>query len=375
MFVEREDPCLFGEKYMEKIEIIETVVLPYERLHTLITQLFGAWGFDAEDSTSLSTILLEADLRGIGTHGVQRLELYDRILREGYAVPGAQPQIVQQTPVSAVVDAQKAMGHLAGQFSMELALAKARETGIGIVSTRNSNHFGIAGYFAQLASAQGFIGICATNSYPIMAATFGDTPLIGSNPLAFAFPAEPYDFLYDASSTVVSIGRLELSAKLGQELPEPWGMDEQGLPTTDPLAILGVSPKTGRAIYGLGGAGELNGGHKGYGQGLIVEILTAILSSGRTAAGIAEHGNTGACHFFAALNPEIFGDVQAMQEQLAAYFEQLRHSNRHHPTQKIYLHGEKEAQQREANLKNGLTLAVPIVEELQSFLEQAGITF
>jgi LDH2 family malate/lactate/ureidoglycolate dehydrogenase len=256
---------------------------------------------------------------------------------------------------------------------MHLAMAKAQDTGIGIVATRNSNHFGIAGCFAQMASEQNLVGICCTNSYPIMPATFGDIPVIGSNPLAFAFPNSPLDFLYDASSTVVSIGRVELSAKLGQPLEMPWGMDEDGAPTTDPQAILGASPTNGRGVYGLGGAGESNGGHKGYGQGLIVELLTAILSGGMTALDIATDDGAGACHFFCAFDPSLFGNLALMQQRLNIYFEQLRHSNRHTPDQRIYIHGEKEAEQRAARLHNGLCLAEPIRAELQSLLDEANV--
>jgi LDH2 family malate/lactate/ureidoglycolate dehydrogenase len=180
--------------------------------------------------------------------------------------------------------------------------------------------------------------------------------------------------LYDASSTVVSLGRIELAAKLGEQLEMPWGMDENGQPTTDPQAVLGVSPASGRGVYGLGGPGEVNGGHKGYGQGLIVEILTAILSGGMTALDIAdEGGGVGASHFFCAFDPQLFGDLEHMQQRLGAYFEQLRHSNRHTPGQRIYLHGEKEAEQRTARLRDGLPLPGPIRAELQSLLDEANV--
>ncbi|MDR2586725.1 MAG: Ldh family oxidoreductase, partial [Coriobacteriales bacterium] len=207
---------------------VADALLPHERLLSLLSSLFAAWGFGAEDSATLARLVLEADLRGISSHGIQRLTFYRRIIRDGHVCTSARPELVRETPVSGVVDAHKAMGHLAAQYSMQRAIAKAQSTGVGIVTTRNSNHFGIAGYFAQMASAQNLVGVCSTNSYPIMPATFGDAPVIGSNPLAFAFPASPLDFLYDASSTVVSLGRIELAAKLGEQLEMPWGMDENG---------------------------------------------------------------------------------------------------------------------------------------------------
>jgi LDH2 family malate/lactate/ureidoglycolate dehydrogenase len=353
--------------------VVEDRTISFERLLDLLSQLFAAWGFCNEDSAILARLVLEADLRGIDTHGIQRLPFYRRIIRDGHVHTDAKPTVVRESAVSAVVDAKKTMGHLAARHSMQLAIAKAQETGIGIVATRNSNHFGIAGCFAQMASEQGLVGICCTNSYPIMPATFGDIPVIGSNPLAFAFPSSPLDFLYDASSTVVSLGKVELSAKLGQQLEMPWGMDENGAPTTDPQAVLGASPTNGRGVYGLGGPGETNGGHKGYGQGLIVEILTAILSGGMTALDIAADGGVGASHFFGAFNPELFGSLDLMRQRLGDYFEQLRHSNRHTPNRRIYLHGEKEAERRTARLHDGLCLAGPIYAELESLLVEANV--
>jgi LDH2 family malate/lactate/ureidoglycolate dehydrogenase len=357
------------------------ITTPYPEILATLTALLERWGFTAPEAGQVATIILDADLAGINSHGIQRLGFYRRIIREGWVVPGARCEVLHNTAVSALVDARQAMGHLAADNAMRLAIDKAQSGGIGVVTVRNSNHFGTAGYFASLASAVGLLGICATNSYPIMPPTFGRVPLIGSNPLAFAFPCQPHDFLYDASSTVVSLGRVELYERLGEELPAPWGINDKGQPTRDPAAILGMSPEVGRGIYPLGGAGEQNGGHKGYGQGLMIEMLTAILSGGWTAADIADNGGVGACHFFLALDPALFGDVIQMQEELGRYFKRLRAAAEPSPgasegdqaQQRVYIHGEKEALARTRQLHEGLSFGAEIWRGFGGLLSDAGL--
>jgi LDH2 family malate/lactate/ureidoglycolate dehydrogenase len=349
------------------------VKVSYNDLRALVEDLLSAWGLDTSQSAETAQSILYADLSGISSHGIQRLPFYRRCIAEGFVDIASRPEVVRQTPSTALLDARRGLGQLAAAEGMRLAIALAAASGIGAVCVRDSNHFGTAGYYAAQASAQGLLGLCCTNSYPIMPATFGSLPLIGSNPVAFAFPSSPHDFLYDASSTVVSLGRVELYEKLGQRLPEPWGMDAQGLPTHDPSEIVGMSPEGGRGVYPLGGPFESTGGHKGYGQGLMVEILTAVLSGGLTAAGIADAGGVGACHFFAAIDLGCFGDPVQMRAELEGYCARLRSSNVHNPGQRVYIPGEKEAESRQRRLVEGLEFAAPIWEEFAGLLSDARV--
>jgi LDH2 family malate/lactate/ureidoglycolate dehydrogenase len=334
----------------------KTVVIQHEALLSTVEALFEKWGFSQKESGLIADVLVAADLSGIDSHGIRRLGMYEGIIAKGIVQVRNQPAVERETSAIALVNANRAMGQLSALFSMDLAVKKAKSQGVGVVVTRDSNHFGIAGYYAERASKQNLLGVCATNSRAAMPATFGSLPLIGTNPIAFAFPNAPYDFLYDASSTVVSVGKIEVCAKKGRKLPIPWGLDRNGNTTTKPGEILDglASGETG-GILPLGGYGEDAGGYKGYGQGLMVEILTAILSGGATSDGISRSKKDGACHFFMVLDPAKFGDVDRMKEQTAAYFERLRRSNVDRG-RRVYIHGEKEFEKRERYLREGIPI-------------------
>lgn len=168
-------------------------------------------------------MLLMADLYGIESHGMQRMVRYHKGIEKGTIHPQAKPEVVFETPVSAVIDGHNGMGQLISIFAMKKAIEKAKTTGIGMVTVRESNHFGIAGYYAKMASDEGLLGMACTNSEAIMVPTFGKKAMLGSNPIAVAMPAEPYPFLFDCSTTVVTRGKLEMYNKMGKELPHGWG--------------------------------------------------------------------------------------------------------------------------------------------------------
>ncbi|MDR3050364.1 MAG: Ldh family oxidoreductase [Oscillospiraceae bacterium] len=346
----------------------------YAALLDTVQRLFEGWGFAPPEALDIAQALVAADLSGISSHGIQRLGLYEDIIARGIVQVRAEPCVVRQTPATAVVDARRAMGQLAALFCMRLAMQMARQSGVGVVAVRASNHFGTAGYYAQLAAREGLLGVCMTNTCAAMPATFGVVPLLGTNPVAFAFPGEPFDFLYDASSTVVSLGKIEVYAKAGKPLPAPWGLDAEGEPTTDPDAVLrDIYRRPIAGVLPLGGAGETTGGHKGYGQGMMVEILTAILAGGLTSDEITAGPGDGACHFFAALDPALFGDPAAMRAHLAAYFDRLRASNLTDPAQRVYIHGEKEFETREKYLREGIPIQTAIWDEFQALCARNGI--
>lgn len=340
-----------------------------------VESLLRKWGFSDGESAIITDVLVGADLSGIDSHGIQRLQMYENIIAEGIVQVKNHPVILRETPVSATVDGNRAMGQVAACFSVDLAIRKAAESGIGAVTVKNSNHFGTAGWYAKRASSQGFIGIAMTNSRAVMPATFGVVPLVGSNPAAFAFPNPPCDFLYDASSTVVSFGKIEVKNKEGKELPARWGLNKCGEPTGNSAEILEDFPNRKIAgIFPLGGPGEENGGHKGYGQGLIVEILTGIISGGLTSDEISGGKRDGASHFFLAMNPALFGELSEMQKRLGDYFEKLRASNLTNPEQKIYIHGEKEIEKQRQYMEGGIPVNEIVWREFQVSCEKNGIS-
>ena len=256
----------------------------YDTLNTFCHDVFRKFGFNEEETNIIKDVLLTADLYGIESHGMQRMVRYDKGIEKGTIHPDAKPEVVFETPVSAVIDGHDGMGQLISHFAMEKAIEKAKKTGVGFVSVRNSNHFGIAGYYAEMASKQGLLGMACTNSEAIMVPTFGRKAMLGSNPIAVAMPAEPYPFLFDCSTTVVTRGKLEMYNKMGKPLPQGWALGANGQESTDaPDVLANIVAKKGGGIMPLGGNKEVNGSHKGYGYGMLCEIFSSIFSMGVTS--------------------------------------------------------------------------------------------
>jgi LDH2 family malate/lactate/ureidoglycolate dehydrogenase len=291
------------------------VVIEYRQIETrkarvFCEDLFCSYGFSRDESKIITDVLVRSDLYGIESHGVQRLIRYDEEIRSGMVVPGAKPEAVRQTGISAVIDANKAMGQLVSIQGMKLAIEKAKATGCGMVTVRNSNHYGIAGYYTGMACDEDLIGICLTNSEAISVPTFGSQAMIGTNPIALAMPADPVAFSYDASTAVVPRGTLEVYTKNDQSLPDEWALDSDGKPSTNTVEVLNsIIHKSGGGIAPLGGVGVLHGGHKGYGLGIIVDLFCAVLSGGLTSNYVnITPGLNGICHYFMAVDYGVFGD-------------------------------------------------------------------
>ena len=327
----------------------------YETLHRFCMDAFQAFGFSEEEATIIQDNLLTADLYGIESHGMQRMVRYHKGIENGMIDPKAVPEIVFETPVTAVIDAHEGMGQLVGHKAMTLAIEKAKQSGIGIVSVRNSNHYGIAGYYANMACKEGLMGFSCTNSEAIMVPTYGRLAMLGSNPIACAFPADPYNFFFDASTTVVTRGKLEIYNKLEKPLPEGWALDKDGHPSTDAPDVLGnIVKKNGGGIMPLGGSTEQLGSHKGYGYGMICEIFSSILSMGETSNYCMTGGKGRICHGFAAVNPAFFGDPAEIKAHFSTYLQELRDAPKAEGQERIYTHGEKEVAAVKDRMENGI---------------------
>ncbi len=343
----------------------EAVRYSYAQLNTFCMDAFEAFGFTKEESKIITDVLLLSDLYGIESHGMQRLVRYHKGIEKGLIHPKAKPEIVVETPVSAVIDGHDGMGQLLGHKAMQLAIQKAKESGMAIVTVRNSNHYGIAGYYAKMACDAGLIGMSMTNSEAIMVPTYSRLAMLGSNPIAIAMPAEPYDFFFDASTTVVTRGKLEIYNKLGKPLPAGWALDETGNGSSDADRVLkNIVAKKGGGIMPLGGLEEQSGGHKGYGYGMVCEIFTSILSMGLTSNHTHTGGKGGTCHGFIAIDPQIFGDANAIKAHLSAFLEELRNAPKREGAPRIYTHGEKEALAYADRLKNGIEVNIKTVAEM-----------
>ncbi len=355
---------------------MSNVTWPYVTLNALCRDAFREFGFTEDESGIITDVLLMSDLYGIESHGMQRLVRYHKGIEKGMIDVHAKPEVVFETPVSAVVDGHDGMGQLIGQFSMDLAIQKAKNSGIGIVSARNSNHYGIAGYYAKRACDAGFIGFSFTNSEAIMVPTYGRLAMLGTNPIACAMPAEPYDFFFDASTTVVTRGKLEMYNKMQKPLPEGWALDHNGHASTNaPDVLKNILAKKGGGIMPLGGNTELTGSHKGYGYAMLCEIFTSILSLGMTSNYTMQGTKGGICHGFIAIDPAIFGDAAAIKEHLSTFLQELRESPRAEGQPRIYTHGEKEVAAVAEHLKNGLPVNENTMVEIQDMCNYLKMDF
>ena len=346
----------------------------YEKLNRFCVECFKGYGFTEEQGQQITDVLLAADLSGIESHGIQRLIRYHREITSGMVQLQAKPEIVFETPLSAVIEGNDAMGQILGVQAMQLAIDKARKSGFGMVTVRNSNHYGIAGYYTKMAAEQGLIGLCMTNTEAIMVPTFGRQAMLGTNPIAFAMPAQPVAYSFDAATTVVPRGKLEVYVKRGNGLPLGWALDENGHDSDDADRVLkNIIAKTGGGILPLGGSGEMTSGYKGYGFAMLCEIATAILSGGTTSNYIYKTpGRANIAHCFIALDHGMFGDKAEIEASLSKYLQEIRDSAKAEGQDRIYIHGEKEAEAKERVLAEGVYLNDKTYEEMKMIGEFTG---
>jgi len=355
---------------------MNSVKCEIKQLEKFCCDVFEKLGFSASDAAKITDVLILADLYGIESHGTQRLIRYYKAIMNNSINVKAKPEIVFETPVSAVIDGNAGMGQLISEYAMKLALKKAEKIGIGIVTVRNSNHFGIAGYYAKMAADRGYLGMTTTNSESIMVHTNSKQPILGSNPIALSMPAEPYPFLFDAATTVVPRGKLEVYNKKEKELFNGWAVDENGRECKDAQHVLDcIISKCGGGILPLGGSTEDSGSHKGYGYGMICEIFSAILSGGATSNHHVRQANKGAgsAHSFMAISLDLFGDAKEIKNNMSVFLEELRNAPKADGCDRIYTHGEKEIINYNDRIKNGVGVNINTIQEMKKISEKLGI--
>ena len=346
----------------------------YEALKKFCIEVFQGYKFNEKQAEQITDVLLAADLSGIESHGVQRLIRYHKEITSGLVKIDAKPEVVFETPLSAVIEGNDCMGQTLSVDAMNLAIEKAKKSGFGMVTVRNSNHYGIAGYYTKLAAQQGLIGMCMTNTEAIMVPTFGRQAMLGTNPIAFAMPAEPTIYSFDAATTVVPRGKLEVYVKRGNGLPLGWALDENGHDSDEADRVLkNIIAKTGGGILPLGGSGEMTSGYKGYGFAMLCEIATAILSGGTTSNYIYKTpGRANIAHCFIALDHGMFGDKKEIEANFSKFLQEVRDSAKAEGQDRIFIHGEKEAEAKERVLREGVYLNDKTYEEMKMIGEFTG---
>jgi L-2-hydroxycarboxylate dehydrogenase (NAD+) len=353
-----------------------------EALKAFCRQIFEKLGVSAEDAQIAAEVLVASDLRGIESHGVARLRrFYVNRIREGAVPPRPQVRIVHETPVTAAIDGGGGLGHPTSYRAMKLAIEKAGSVGAGFVTVRNSNHFGIAGYYAMMALDRGCIGMAMTNGNRWVVPTFGRDPMLGTNPIAVAAPSDrERPFVLDMATSSAAVGKVEIADRLGKPIPLGWAIDKDGLLTTEPGPLLrDVRASIGGGMLPLGGGGELMGGHKGYGLAAWVDIFCGPLAGaayadqifGLEAPGARRPGILG--HFFGAWQVEAFGPLDAFQAAMDDLQQRLKGSRKADGQDRIYVAGEKEFEEVERRQRDGIPLQDVVLEDLKALGSEIGV--
>ncbi len=324
--------------------------LPLDALEGFMRDALVAAGVPAPDAAIVADVLIESDRRGIDSHGIGRLKpIYIDRIRDGILSPTTTIEVVRERKTTAVLDGHNGMGHVVAKRAMQMAIDKARDHGMGMVAVRNSTHYGIAGYYATMATQAGMIGMTGTNARPSIAPTFGVENMLGTNPLTIGIPTDdPFPFVIDCATSIAQRGKIEVYARAGKPMPRGWVVDEDGGTTTDAAQALVDLTRGRAALTPLGGIGDEDGGHKGYGYATVVEILSAALQDGaylKMLDGFDENHQKipyPLGHFFLAVNVEEFIDLARFKAISGDILRQLRASRKARGHDQIFTPGEKE---------------------------------
>ena len=322
----------------------------WDVLESFMIDAFQAVGVPKEDAALCADVLLESDRRGIESHGVNRFKpIYiDRILA-GIQQPITTIDIVRETPTTAVLDGHDGMGMVISHKAMTMAIEKAKQYGMGMVAVRNSTHYGIAGYYATMATKAGMIGMTGTNARPSVAPTFGVENMLGTNPLTIGLPTdEDFPFVLDCATSITQRGKIEFYAREGKPTEAGKVVGRDGLAKTDSNQILNDLVNGEAALAPLGGIGEDLAGYKGYGYSTVVEILSAALQAGNFLKMLSGRNEQGELteyhlgHFFLAIDTEAFLGREVFERTAGNILRELRASQKAPGQDHIFTAGEKE---------------------------------
>ncbi len=336
-------------------------------------------GYPRPQAETTAWVLVEADARGVPSHGVARLQFYRQNVKGGFAFPEAEPEVVHETPVSLVIDGHSGVGAHIAKFAMDACIRKAYATGTCSCVVRNSNHYGMAGLWAERAAQEKCLGMAMTNTRKCCIVTFGKERLLGTNPIAVAVPGQGEEiFLLDMATPVVAHGKVEVYDRRKKPMPLGWAVDETGKTTDDASHLEELfkeeSPWGGHLF--LGGEGETLGGHKGYGLGLMVDLFCSAFSLGRWSPQTFQNPGTGSgiTHYFAVTSLDVYGDAEGIRREVSRILQEVRSSAKAEGQERIYIHGEKESESRQRSLKEGISLDEATWKILGEYAREFGVT-
>ncbi len=343
---------------------------PAPRLRAWTEQVFQKIGVAKAHAELLTDSLIEANLRGVDTHGITRmLCVYVKRIQVGVVSAKSDLQVVRDQPSTALIDCKNSIGQVGSNYAMQMAIEKAKKTGVAFVATTHSNHFGAAAYWAMMALDHGMIGLSSTNAPAAVAPTGSRTPMLGTNPFAIAIPAgEEQPVVLDLATTVVARGRILLHAKQDKPLEPGWAFDELGRPTVDPHA----------AVKGLLAP---IGGYKGYGIALAIDLLCGVMTGsnygthfpGFLADNLEAPTDVGS--IFAALCVESFMDLPDLKAGMDKAIREIKTSVKAEGVRRIYIPGEIEFETKAERLKNGVPIPEAVVKDFVALGAELDLPF
>lgn len=357
------------------------MLVQWELLRDQLRTVFEAWGMSTREALITATVMAETDLRGIDSHGISMLPSYDVEFRKGRLNMQPHFRTLRESPATALIDADAAMGQPVSVHAMNLAVEKCLASGVAVVSVVNSHHFGAAGSYTRIATDRGLIGMATTATRGIyMVPTFAAEPVLGTNPLAFAAPAgRNPPFHLDMATTTVAAGKVRVHRDRHEPIPAGWVVDGLGAPVTDEAdawAILADRPEGG--ITPLGGTPEM-ASYKGYGLAVMAHILGGTLGGAsfspirEQTQGASEPSNLG--HFFLAINPRAFREDGAFEEDLDQVIDVLHAARPANPAQPVLVAGDPQRQLRLERSVTGVPVPDDLIDQVREVVARAGVPF
>lgn len=352
------------------------------RIRAQILGILRAWGMPEDLAEATAEVMTETDLMGVDSHGISMLMLYERMRVAGQLRLQARPRVVRENACTALVDGGAGLGHPVGVMAMRLAMEKALAAGIGAVGVFNSHHFGAAGWYARLATERGLLAMITSSARGILVVpTRGAVPVLGTNPIAFSAPAgRNRPFVLDIATSTVASNKVKVHELNGKPLKEGWVTDEAGRAVTDAaMAMDYLHRRPEGGLTPLGGTAEM-GSHKGYGLGLMAQILGATLTGGSFSP-LREGGKTrpdepdNVGHFFMAIDPRAFRPPGAFEDDMDAVIDLLHATPPADPSRPVLVPGEPEDLARAARLAAGIPIPPALDRHVRDICLRCGATY
>jgi LDH2 family malate/lactate/ureidoglycolate dehydrogenase len=354
--------------------------ISFEVIEKFMVNVMAKAGIPEKDAKIIGDVLIQADKLGFDSHGVNRLKsIYLDRIKSGIVNPVTNYKIIKEGPTTAVIDGQNGMGHVISYNAMKMAIDKAKKYGLGMVTVRNSSHYGFAGYYPLMAVKENMIGITGTNARPSVAPTFGVENILGTNPMTFGIPSdEAFPFLLDCATSITQRGKVELYAREGKELHKGWVIDKNGESKTNSAEVLEDIIAGKAALTPLGGLGEETGGYKGYGYATVVEILSAALQQGsfmKMLNGFKDGKRIpySVGHFFIVIDINAFTEPEDFKKTTGDILRQLRASKKMPGKDRIYTAGEKEHETWMIRKDKGVPFNKELLEEFRGLCNTYGM--